>query len=162
MAAISAALALLIGGGVGTAASAGVVEIGGAKQLLVDDSLLQSVRGAAFQMHPPQLHDLGKTPLMRPDSQWELRDEMHLSLYSSVLPKRGGPAGFRVWYYLLSEAFDSKAQPDLAEQNGVVAYAEISVSEVTFSFLCNVFEKYGTLIERNSALIEKVSPCRKI
>eukprot|EP01052_Picozoa_sp_SAG31_P010174 SAG31_NODE_548_length_14222_cov_10.926574_12_plen_147_part_00 len=33
------------------------------------------------------------------------------------------------------------------------------MSEVTFSFLCPLFEKYGTCIEGNNALIEKVSPC---
>eukprot|EP01052_Picozoa_sp_SAG31_P022693 SAG31_NODE_1819_length_7201_cov_9.661504_2_plen_78_part_00 len=33
---------------------------------------------------------------------------------------------------------------------------------VTFSFLCSeLFEKYGTLIERDAALIEKVSPRRE-
>eukprot|EP01052_Picozoa_sp_SAG31_P022434 SAG31_NODE_1785_length_7278_cov_4.205321_6_plen_233_part_00 len=31
------------------------------------------------------------------------------------------------------------------------------VSGVAFSFLCQLLEKYGTLIERNTALIEKVS-----
>eukprot|EP01052_Picozoa_sp_SAG31_P023765 SAG31_NODE_1982_length_6745_cov_8.400090_2_plen_244_part_00 len=37
----------------------------------------------------------------------------------------------------------------------------MKVSAVTFSFLCQLLEKYGTLIERNTALIEKVSPCIK-
>eukprot|EP01052_Picozoa_sp_SAG31_P037143 SAG31_NODE_4750_length_2980_cov_1.358209_1_plen_170_part_00 len=35
-----------------------------------------------------------------------------------------------------------------------------AVRTVTFSFFVQLFEKYGTLIERNTALIEKVSPCR--
>eukprot|EP01052_Picozoa_sp_SAG31_P001593 SAG31_NODE_54_length_29987_cov_4.570664_6_plen_104_part_00 len=36
----------------------------------------------------------------------------------------------------------------------------VAVRAVTFSFLRQLFEKYGTLIERSTALIEKVSPCR--
>eukprot|EP01052_Picozoa_sp_SAG31_P018580 SAG31_NODE_1320_length_8809_cov_4.243398_11_plen_151_part_00 len=32
---------------------------------------------------------------------------------------------------------------------------------VTFSFLCQLLEKYGTFIARCNALIEKVSPCRQ-
>eukprot|EP01052_Picozoa_sp_SAG31_P034432 SAG31_NODE_4024_length_3655_cov_1.557087_2_plen_115_part_00 len=35
-----------------------------------------------------------------------------------------------------------------------------AVRAVTFSFLCQLLEKYGTLIERYAALIEKASPCR--
>eukprot|EP01052_Picozoa_sp_SAG31_P010179 SAG31_NODE_548_length_14222_cov_10.926574_17_plen_275_part_00 len=35
----------------------------------------------------------------------------------------------------------------------------MQVRVVTFSFLCQQFEKYGTFIARRSALIEKVSPC---
>lgn len=117
----------------GEAVSSAVIEIGGAKQLLgVDESLLESARGVTFEMHPPQLHALGREPLVRPDSPWELRDQMHMNLYSSVLPKRDG-SGFQAWYYLLSQSFDSRTEPELAEQNGVVAYAELSadLSNVT-------------------------------
>eukprot|EP01052_Picozoa_sp_SAG31_P025884 SAG31_NODE_2300_length_5980_cov_17.062744_6_plen_215_part_00 len=37
---------------------------------------------------------------------------------------------------------------------------ELSVRAVAFSFFVQLFEKYGTLIERSTAVIEKVSPCR--
>ena len=100
------------------------VDIGSAKQLLVDDALLESVRGATFEMHPPQVHELGAAPLLLPDSSWETDDEMRMGLYCSVLTKADGT--FQVWYELSSGAFDSKKNPELAEQNGVVAYAEIS------------------------------------
>ncbi len=119
-----AAAALLLG--VVGVQSAAPVEIGGAKQLLgVDDSLLESVSGATFELHPPQLHDLGKEPLLRPDSPWELRDKMAMGLYCSVLAKRDG-SGFQAWYELSSGAFDSRVNPELSEQHGIVAYAEIS------------------------------------
>eukprot|EP01052_Picozoa_sp_SAG31_P064832 SAG31_NODE_23675_length_498_cov_46.689223_2_plen_117_part_01 len=34
------------------------------------------------------------------------------------------------------------------------------MSVVAFSFLCQLFDKYGTCIARCNALIEKVTPCR--
>ena len=123
-------VAVLVGA---VAAPSAVVDIGGAKQLLgVDDSLLASVSGATFEMHPPQLHDFGKEPLVRPDSSWELRDKMKMGLYCSVLAKRDG-SGFQAWYELSSGVFDSRANPELSEQHGIVAYAELSadLSDVT-------------------------------
>ena len=66
------------------------VDIGSAKQLLVDDALLESVRGATFEMHPPQVHELGAAPLLLPDSSWETDDEMRMGLYCSVLTKADG------------------------------------------------------------------------
>eukprot|EP01052_Picozoa_sp_SAG31_P046746 SAG31_NODE_9063_length_1341_cov_1.722222_1_plen_92_part_00 len=39
------------------------------------------------------------------------------------------------------------------------AFVMLQVRGVTFSFLCPLFEKYGTFIERCNALIEKVSTC---
>ena len=47
------------------------VDVGSRKQLLIDDSLLASITpagGAFFEMHAPQLHELGAKPLLAPDS----------------------------------------------------------------------------------------------
>eukprot|EP01052_Picozoa_sp_SAG31_P023476 SAG31_NODE_1937_length_6866_cov_3.173932_8_plen_154_part_00 len=41
------------------------------------------------------------------------------------------------------------------------AFAELVGEGCYFLVFVQLFEKYGTLIERNTALIEKVSPCRQ-
>ena len=75
-------------------------------------------------MHPPQLLNMGAEPILAPDSVWERDATMKIGLYCSVLPTADG--GFQAWYELSSGSFDSKTQPELAEQNGVVAYATLS------------------------------------
>ena len=75
-------------------------------------------------MHPPQLLNMGAEPILAPDSVWERDATMKIGLYCSVLPTADG--GFQAWYELSSGSFDSKKEPELAEQNGVVAYATLS------------------------------------
>ena len=63
-----------------------VVDVGGAKQLLgLEDSLLETISsGVTVEMHTPQLHELGREPLIRPDSPWEIKDIPNL-----LVKKRG-------------------------------------------------------------------------
>ena len=75
-------------------------------------------------MHPPQLLNMGAEPILAPDAVWERDATMKIGLYCSVLPAADG--GFQAWYELSSGSFDSKKEPELAEQNGVVAYATLS------------------------------------
>lgn len=113
------------------------IDIGGRKQLLVDNMLLASVQGASFKTWVPQKRSMGTRPLIAPDSPWERKADMFMPLYASVLPRDstpdGAPGDFQVWYWLLSHKLDSKKNPELSEQNGVTGYAEISadLSNVT-------------------------------
>jgi hypothetical protein len=113
------------------------IDISGRKQLLVDNMLLASVRGASFKSWVPQKRSMGTRPLIAPDSPWEKEAGMFMTLYDSVLPRDstpdGAPGDFQVWYWALSHKLDSKRHPELSEQNGVTGYAEISadLSNVT-------------------------------
>ena len=69
------------------------IDISGRKQLLVDNMLLASVRGASFKSWVPQKRSMGTRPLIAPDSPWEKEAGMFMTLYDSVLPRDSTPDG---------------------------------------------------------------------
>ena len=77
------------------AMGADAIEVGGRKQLFVDDMLIETSRNVELTMNPP--HRTGEV-LITADQLYE-RDS-HISLYNSVLKERDGRT--RVWYDLLT------------------------------------------------------------
>ena len=92
-----------------------ILEIGGRKQLFVDDWIVEDVWQAPRRIHHPRKHPAN--PLLVPDNPWEVRTAV---LYGSVAPTPGG--GYRMWYTTFGRRPRSGA--DVISHTYRVCYAE--------------------------------------
>ena len=69
-----------------------VIKIGSAKQLFLDDFLIEHKQGIRLKMNPPYQHT---EPVIKADQPWETSPGAHLGGYHSALKEDGK---IRVWY----------------------------------------------------------------